>query len=200
MRIGYNTFARLRAKEREIGSKDDPPTGTDEQQMLEAEAVTRRAQAENIIKNHVMIALPFGLVPVPLFDLALLTGNQVKMVHALSKVYGRPFAKDRAKAIVLSLVGGSAPVLGVLGLSAGAKFVPGIGTLVGSGGVALSGGAMTYAVGWVFVDHLDSGGTLLDFDLEKAREAMRREFEKGREAIARMRHRANTSEATAGPD
>jgi uncharacterized protein (DUF697 family) len=201
MRISYSNFVHFRANEQAAGAKDEPPSGTEEERVLDAEAETLHSEAENVIKNHVMVALPLGLVPVPVFDLVFLTGNQLKMVHALSKLYDRPFARERAKAVVLSLVSGSAPVLGILGLSTGARLVPGIGTLMGSGGVALFGGALTYAVGRVFVEHFESGGTVLDIDLKKAREVMRKELRKGREVVARMRERAKASAgSTAGLD
>jgi uncharacterized protein (DUF697 family) len=173
-----------------------PPSGTAEEQIAEVAAETRRAEADNTVKNHVMIALSLGLVPLPLFDLALLTGSQIKMVHSLSGLYGQPFAKDRVKAIVISLISGSAPVLGVIGLSSGAKIIPGIGSLVGSGGVAVTGGALTYAVGRVFVQHFESGGTLLNFDLSKARASFKKELHQGREAVAKLRRKDQPPTAT----
>jgi uncharacterized protein (DUF697 family) len=145
-----------------------------EQAIDATEAATLRQQAENLIKTHVLAATTLGLVPVPLFDLALLIGNQVALVHGLSQRYGVPFDKVRTRAIILSLLSGSAPVLGVIGLSSGAKIMPGIGTLVGSGTVAVSGGALTYAVGEVFVRHFESGGTLLNVDLERMRRLFKR--------------------------
>ncbi len=178
------------------GPTDVPPSGTAEEQIAEVAAETRRAEADNTVKNHVMIALSLGLVPLPLFDLALLTGNQIKMVHSLSALYEQPFAKDRVKAIVISLVSGSAPVLGVIGLSAGAKIIPGIGSLVGSGGVAVTGGALTYAVGRVFVQHFESGGTLLNFDFSKARASFKKELHQGSEAVAKMRRKDKASTKT----
>lgn len=165
---------------------DEPTAGTAEEQIAEAAAETRSAEAENTVKNHVMVAMSVGLVPLPLFDLALLTGNQIKMVHSLSGLYGQAFAKDRVKAILISVVGGSAPVLGVMGLSSGAKLIPGIGTLFGSGSVAVTGGAITYAVGRVFIEHFECNGTLLDFNLKKMRARFKQELGKGQEAVAEM--------------
>lgn len=138
------------------------------------------AQADVVIKNHMLIAMAGGLIPLPAVDLAVLVANQVKMVHNLADVYGIPFQENRVKSAVISLVGGSVPVLGVIALS-GAKIMPGIGSLVGSGGVALSGGATTYAVGRVFANHFEQGGDMADFKASKMRGIFRREVKKGKE-------------------
>jgi uncharacterized protein (DUF697 family) len=144
--------------------------------------LTKQTLADNTIKNHVISAMAIGLVPVPIFDLGLLIANQVKMVHSLCKLYEVPFAENRVKSMVVSLVGGSAPVFCTIGLSTGAKLIPGIGTLLGSGIVSTTGGATTYAVGRVFSKHFDSGGTLLSFNSEKIRNIFKKELSKGREA------------------
>ncbi len=74
-----------------------------------AQAVARALglRAENTIKNHVMAGMGLGLVPLPLFDLAALVGNQVAMIKALSELYEVPFAANRAKSIVIALFTGS---------------------------------------------------------------------------------------------
>jgi len=148
------------------------------------EVATRHQQAKNRIKSHVLAASTLGLVPLPLFDLALLVGNQVAMVYGLSRLYGVPFDKLRARAIIASLLAGSAPVLSVVGLSSGAKLMPGIGSLLGSGSVAVSGGALTYAVGQVFVQHFEGGGSLLDLDPAAMRRLFRRKVKEGEAAAA----------------
>ena len=144
--------------------------------------LTKKHLADSTIKTHVISAMTLGLVPVPLFDLSLLIANQVKMVHSLCKLYEVSFAENRVKSIVVSLVGGSIPVIGTIGLSTGAKLIPGIGTLLGSGIVSTTGGATTYAVGQVFSKHFHSGGTLLSFNTEKIRSMFKKELSKGSEA------------------
>lgn len=186
----------------ESGRAHEPPVGSDEERIASLVRSVRLVKGENVIKNHVMVALSFGLVPLPLLDVAVLTGNQVAMVRSLGAVYGQPFARSRAKASILSLIGGSVPVLGVLGLSTGAKLIPGVGTLVGSGGIAVGGGVMTYAVGRVFLRHYESGGTLLTFDAVKARAQLRREILRGRDVVSDLKARmapAGRQAATGSP-
>jgi len=159
---------------------------------VDTTAATRRVQADSIIKNHVIVAMSFGLVPVPLFDLALLAGNQVAMIKSLSDRYGVPFEQRKVQSIVISLVGGALPVLGVVGLSSGAKLVPGIGSLFGSGLVAVTGGAVTYGVGQVFATHFETGGSLLDLDTTKVRERFKQEVRNGKKVAAEIRERVKT--------
>ncbi|ESQ14408.1 MAG: DUF697 domain-containing protein [Thiohalocapsa sp. PB-PSB1] len=165
----------------ELKLDDASAVGFIEQQITDAMAREPGLEAGNAIKNHVIIAMSLGLVPLPLFDLALLSGNQVAMIAALAKIYDVPFEEHRAKSIVVSLLAGTVPVLGVVGLSSGIKLIPGIGTLFGSGGVALSGGAITYAVGRAFADHFDSGRDLFDLDLNQLRARLRSELKRGKE-------------------
>ena len=167
---------------KEAGGKE---TGNTEQGNAGMEPTLLRASVDNTIKNHVIIALAFGLVPVPLFDVALLVGNQVAMVNNVSKLYDTPFEEHRAKSIIISLLSGSAPVGGIVILSTGAKAIPGIGSLVGSGIVAFIGGALTYATGKVFAKHFESGATLLDFDSKKMRDFFNKQFRVGRKVAAK---------------
>lgn len=160
------------------------PTAAPDASCAWATPATHRVEADSIVKTHVMVAMSFALVPMPLFDLALLAGNQVAMVDALSKRYGVPFEKHKAQAIVIGLVTGALPVLGVVGLSSGAKLIPGIGSLFGSGAVAITGGAVTYGVGQVFIAHFESGGSLLDLDPAKMRNLFKREVRNGKTVAA----------------
>ena len=73
--------------------------------------------------------------PVPLLDVATISGLQIKMLADLSKLYGMPFGKERAKVLVGSLLGSVLPsVLANSSLAAAGtviKIIPVIGTLVG---------------------------------------------------------------------
>lgn len=157
----------------------------------------RRANAGNVVKNHVLIAQTFGLVPLPLFDITLLIGNQIAMIHSLSVLYDVPFSEHQAKPIVLSLLAGSAPVLGVVGLSSSVKIMPGVGTLLGSGSIAVFGGALTYAIGQVFIAHFESGGTLADMRTREMRTTFRDKLKKGKSYLIDAGRNATSKVATA---
>jgi len=60
------------------------------------------------------------------------------------------------------------------------KAVPIVGALAGAPAMAAFTAAYTWAVGNVFVQHFESGGTFLDFDPEKVRDHFRASFDQGR--------------------
>ncbi len=123
-----------------------------------------------------------GVIPVPMVDMVLVGGVQVKMVAELAKVYGVPFSETRAKAVIGSLVGTLASY-GVASMFVGGLMaIPVIGPLVNlTVGPAL-GFASTQAVGKVFTRHFAEGGTLLSFSADKAREYYKQEFDAARKA------------------
>ena len=52
------------------------------------------------------------------------------------------------------------------------KLIPVVGGLVGGSGMATLGGISTYAVGKAFQQHYEKGGTLEDFEPNKARDTL----------------------------
>jgi uncharacterized protein (DUF697 family) len=120
-----------------------------------------------------------GLIPVPFVDLAAVTGVQIKMLSELSKVYEVPFEKNRGKLIAGSLIGSVVPgALGAVGSAL--KVVPVIGSLAGAPAMVLFCGASTWALGKVFIQHFESGGTFLTFDPEAVKEYYKAQFEDGK--------------------
>lgn len=155
------------------------PPETDD--LLASERLTA---ANSLIKNYVIAATGLGLVPIPMVDLGALMALQIKLVHGLAKHYEVPFKENIVKSLITSLVSGGGAIIGVMGLSSLAKLVPVLGTLGGGASVAISGGAVTYAVGQIFAKHFESGGTLLNFDPSKVREMFKRKVKEG-ETVAR---------------
>ena len=144
------------------------------------------AKANNIVKNHIIASITLGLIPAPLVDLSALTMTQTNMLRSLSEHYQLPFNDMDSKSLITSLVGGSLPVIGVLGLSSFAKLIPGIGTLVGSASLSITAGAVTYAVGQVYIMHFEQGGSLEDFDAKQAKAYFEREFKAGKSFVKGM--------------
>lgn len=152
--------------------------------MTEQPRMTDKANL--IVKNHMLASILAGLVPLPLLDLALLSGIQLKMLHGLSKVYGVEFSRNLGKAVIAALLGGgiSASLASNLGqairVTSLTKGVPFYGAVAGGVAIAVLGGASTYAVGKVFIYHFETGGTLLDFDPEKLSGYYAAQLERGR--------------------
>ena len=150
------------------------------QAVVEKDIDLRSSLASNIINKHVIIVMGASLVPIPLFDLVVLSSMQIKMLYKLAKLYEVPFSKNIGKSSIVSLLGGVMPTSAAMTLSSLAKAVPGLGTATGVITISILGGATTYAIGSVFMQHFESGGTLLDFDPKKMREYFSSKLEEGK--------------------
>jgi uncharacterized protein (DUF697 family) len=144
-------------------------------------------EANTVVRNHVLGSMGIALVPIPVIDLVALTGIQLKMVHSLAKLYRVPFSENLGKSLIVSLVGGIMPTSTALTLASLAKVLPGMGTATGMVSVSILGGATTYAIGSVFIQHFESGGTLLDFDPKKMREYFTTKLQEGKKVAASLR-------------
>lgn len=145
----------------------------------------RHESANDIVKDYALWSAGFGLVPLPIIDIAAITGTQVRMVSQLNKHfrqwhperYERSFSHERLRAIIASLIGGSVPVAAGTGIGSLLKSIPVIGQALGLVTTPVFAWASTVAVGRVFIEHFESGGTLLDFDAEKMRHYYYQQFE-----------------------
>ena len=157
------------------------------QLVAEKDIDLRSSQASNIIKKHVIIVMGASMVPIPLFDLVVLSSMQIKMLYNLTKLYDVPFLRNIGKSSIASLLGGVMPTSAAMTLSSLAKVVPGLGTAAGIVSISILGGATTYAIGSVFMQHFESGGTLLDFDPKKMREYFSSKLEEGKEVATNLK-------------
>ncbi len=139
----------------------------------------KKSDPDRIVRNHVLVSMGVGLIPIPILDLAGLAGVQLNMLRKLAKNYDVPFSRDIGKHVIGSLTGGgvSVPVGG--GLASLVKCIPLVGSLAGLAAMPAAGGAATYAVGKVFIQHFESGGTFLSFDPEKVRAYYAEMFKEG---------------------
>jgi uncharacterized protein (DUF697 family) len=126
------------------------------------DATGRRSQANSIVERHTAYAAVGGIIPVPIANVASITAVIVRMVKLLSDLYGIPFERDRARAIVVGLMGGAMPTgLGAATTSTLFYIVPGSG-LVGLAVSSIAAVACTRSIGRIFVEHFESGSTLHD--------------------------------------
>ena len=123
----------------------------------------KQEKALKTIKNYMWFSMGAGLIPVPFVDLAAVSGVQLKMVAEISKIYEIPFQESRGKAVIGSLVGFVLPHATACGLGSLLKAIPVVGTLAGAPAMALFCGAYAWALGNVFIQHFESGGTFLNF-------------------------------------
>ena len=126
------------------------------------DATRRRSQANSIVERHTAYAGVGGIIPVPIANVASITAVIVRMVKLLSDLYGIPFERDRARAIVVGLMGGAMPTgLGAVTTSTLFYVVPGSG-LVGLAVSSIAAVACTRSIGRIFVEHFETGSSLHD--------------------------------------
>ncbi len=138
--------------------------------MPEAASERRDELASKLVDRFAIWSGVAGLVPFPVIDILAVGGLQIQMLRRLSQIYDVAFSENRGKALIASLAGSMIPAASGIGAASALKIVPIFGTLV-SGFVmpVLSAGA-TYAIGKAFIQHFESGGTLLDFNPPDYRE------------------------------
>lgn len=143
----------------------------------------KSAQADSLIKKHMFASMASGLIPMPWVDAAALTALQLNLLRCLADVYGVDFSSQLGKSVIAALAGGALPANLSAQVATLAKGLPGIGWLAGAGSAAVLGGASTYALGKVFVQHFESGNTLLSFDPQKVRAYYAQQYERGKEEV-----------------
>jgi uncharacterized protein (DUF697 family) len=142
----------------------------------------RETRAMKVVKTWSQWSVAAGIVPVPLMDVALVSGIQVKMIYDLCQIYNVPFEKKSALAVASGLVGGSlsagvARIAGEMAL----KTIPYVEQVLQP---TLSF-ATTYSMGYVFVKHFENSGTLVNFDASKMNMYFQEQFEKSKKLFSK---------------
>lgn len=135
-----------------------------------------KQDADSITNRRTIYAAGAGLIPFPLIDVAALLGVQVIMIRDIAGVYNVDFKEQRTRSLITTLVGDLAAV----GVMSGVKVIPVVGSIVGAFSTSITGAAATYALGKVFTQHFDQGGTLLNFDPVKSRKYFQDSYEDGK--------------------
>jgi uncharacterized protein (DUF697 family) len=115
------------------------------------------------VERHAAYSAVGGIIPLPLANVASVTALIVRMVKALSDHYRVPFERARARAIVIGLMGGAMPTgFGVVTTTSLLHLVPGA-NLIGLAVCSVTAAACTRSIGRIFVEHFESGATLVEF-------------------------------------
>jgi uncharacterized protein (DUF697 family) len=105
-----------------------------------------------------------GLIPLPFVDVLAVGGLQLQMLRRVSQLYDVQFSENRGKALIASLAGTMIPVTSGMGAASALKGVPLLGMVASAFVMPVLSAGATYAIGKAFVQHFESGGTLLDFN------------------------------------
>lgn len=138
----------------------------------------RDAKVKKLIKRYAAVSGGLGFIPVPVLDVASISSAQYAMIRDIAEIYGYESTKERTRVIVSSILGGSLPtVLAAAGGGSLVKSIPFVGTIAGAVLVPALASAVTIALGRVFSQHFETGGTLLDIDADKLRAHFKAELE-----------------------
>lgn len=110
----------------------------------------RRKSAQKLIRNAALVSMAAGLEPIPLIDIPIILGNQVRLVLQLASLYGEPVGVEHIRELMGTIIGGLA---GRYLAEEVAKMVPFGGDLV-SGAIAA---ASTWAIGQTFLSYFEHG-------------------------------------------
>ncbi len=118
-----------------------------------------------------------GLIPLPVIDVVAVGGLQLQMLRRLSQIYDVQFSENRGKALIAALAGCMIPATSGMGAASAMKFVPVVNILAAGFVMPVLSAGATYAIGKAFIQHFESGGTLLDFNPPDYREFVKSQKE-----------------------
>ena len=147
--------------------------------------MSRRLEAEKIIRSHVLWAMGGGLIPIPLVDFAAVTAIQLEMLQQLAHLYDVNYTQSTAKAFVSALTGTTVARIGASML----KAIPGLGSIIGGASMSVMSGASTYAVGQVTINLFSNSGGLGNFDIEEMKKAYDSAYEQGKSYVSDLEER-----------
>lgn len=171
-------------KESDSGHKSKEPLISEHEEL-------REIKASKILRKYMLWSMGSGLIPFPLVDTAVLSGIQLKLLLKLSKFYEVPFSKNVGKSVIATLLGfTSANSLRGSILTRYIKTIPGLG-FWGMVSMPIYSGAVTYAIGKVFIQHFESGGTLLTFKPHKVKKYFAKLYKEGQQAASDLKTGTN---------
>lgn len=117
----------------------------------------RHAAGQRLIRNSTLISLAAGVEPIPLIDIPILLGTQIRLVLRIAALFGEPLDSADAMKHARKLVATMASGLGFRFLAEqAAKAVPFGGDFI-AGAIA---GAATWSIGQVALEYYEGGKQL----------------------------------------
>ncbi len=148
----------------------------------------REKQALRVVYKNMFWSMGLGLVPVPLIDIAGVAGFQAKALKELSDIYEIPFSEHKIKNVVAIVASGMGThYFGKFLAGSIARFLPGVGQVATIASVPIMAGALSYAIGKLFIQNFETGGTFFTLKPKAIRAYFREQYEKGLRIAARFR-------------
>jgi uncharacterized protein (DUF697 family) len=122
-------------------------------------------------------------------DVGVLFVVQLNMLANLSKHYQVPFSRNIGKSLISTLVGFiTANSLRDSIFTSLMKTLPYIG-FVGTVSMPIYSGALTYAIGKIFIQHFESGGTFLTFKPYKVKKHFAQLYKEGQQIASSLKNK-----------
>ena len=125
----------------------------------------RRIAAMHIVYRYMAISAGGALIPFAGVDVVALAGIHVALIKELCEHYDVDFTEHTARNVLIGVAGSIVP--GTVGSILGRKvlsMLPMGGVVVGWALMSAGSAALSYAIGRLFIEHFEGGGTLLSFD------------------------------------
>jgi uncharacterized protein (DUF697 family) len=128
----------------------------------EFDVARRLSQAHAIVERHATYSAAGGIIPLPIANVASVMAIILHMVKMLSNLYGVPFERDRARAIVVGMAGGAMPTGFAAVTSSTLYYLVPVSAIIGLAVSSVAAVACTRGIGRIFVEHFESGAALSD--------------------------------------
>ncbi len=127
----------------------------------------KREKADELTKKYAAGLLVVEMIPLPVFALVVVPGFQVKLVKELADMYQTDSRGVRIKSLLAVITGVAVTASASRWVTNLWKAVPGPGLVISTLTSAAISATSTLAIGSLFSDHFETGGTLLSIDKEK---------------------------------
>jgi uncharacterized protein (DUF697 family) len=185
-----------------MAQKPSASTSSDSEAMASASADVpeqRDQVASKLVDRFAIWSGVAGLVPLPVVDVLAVGGLQVQMLRRLSQIYNIEFSENRGKALIAALAGCMIPATSGMGAASALKAIPVINILAAGFVMPVLSAGATYAIGKAFIQHFESGGTLLDFNPPDYREFVKAQKEMWESRTRGRSTGASSTTATSSP-
>jgi uncharacterized protein (DUF697 family) len=151
------------------------------EEACEIAVIVDTAEVEKAIRKSVYASMGIGIVPLPLFNVAAVTGSNLILARRLSELYGVEFKEGVAKKIIISIIGAGTGVAASPWVESLVAGIPLIGLPLTIGTKPALNGMTTYALGRMFVTHFERGGSFIGSNWDSMKEDFAAAFKNSRE-------------------
>jgi uncharacterized protein (DUF697 family) len=154
----------------------------------------KEEEALEILRRHIYLAMGSSLIPIPVADKLAVSAVQINLLREISDTYKTPFSEAGVVKVIAALATGLGSMeLAKIIATSGIKTIPFVGHVLSAVTYPTLCGALTYALGKVFIMHYELGGTLLTLNAEAARNYFAHQFHEGKLVVAQFQHAPVTS-------